>query len=68
MINDSIFHRKQNLSPSGESTLLSVLARMGQPGDTHSPDRNLEAFHDKKYEVFKKMAEDQIAYRKIMND
>ena len=52
----------------GESTLLSVLARMGQPGDIHSPDRRLAAFHEKKYKVFKKMSEDQIKYRNIMND
>ena len=40
---------------------------MEQPGKTLSPDRTLEAFHDNKYKVFKKMSEDQITYRKIMS-
>ena len=39
---------------------------MGQPGNTHNPNPRLGAFHEKKFRVFKKMAEDQIVYRKIM--
>ena len=41
---------------------------MEQPGDTHNPNPRLRAFHQKKYSVFTKMAEDQIMYRDIMHD
>jgi FGGY-family pentulose kinase len=42
------------------------MAAMTRAGRTIEPDRGARAFHDRKYAVFLRMTEDQLAYRALM--
>ncbi len=44
----------------------AAMAGMSSVGDTIMPDARTRHFHDAKYQVFRRMAEDQRAYREIL--
>jgi FGGY-family pentulose kinase len=44
----------------------AAMAGMSSVGDTINPDKQTRRFHDAKYKVFRRMVEDQRAYRGIM--
>lgn len=45
----------------------AAVQSMGGTADVVHANRNVKSFHDKKYEVFLKMFQDQVVYRNIMN-
>ncbi len=54
-------------TPANEDSILeSVIRRMEGQGLEFNPDPKLSKFHDKKFEVFLEMYNDQIKYRKMM--
>ncbi|CAG7673191.1 unnamed protein product [Allacma fusca] len=53
---------------SSDLTLIDVVARMAGGCTKVQPRREDKTYHDKKYQVFLKMVEDQVQYRKIMSD
>ncbi|XP_065174309.1 FGGY carbohydrate kinase domain-containing protein-like [Atheta coriaria] len=48
--------------------MFEAISRMGGRGKSISPEDSTRNYHDKKYRVYKKMLEDQLAYRNIMNE
>ena len=46
--------------------LLDVMERMGEGGDTFSPDPSVADYHDKKFKVFLEMWKDQEKYKELM--
>ena len=51
---------------SAGKPLIEVLGSIVADGKVFYPRRSNEEFHEKKYSVFRSMAEDQIKYRKLM--
>ena len=53
---------------SAEGTKLGdVIQSVKSDGDVYTPNTNSISYHDKKYAIYTKMCEDQLAYSKIMN-
>lgn len=46
----------------------AAIENMGGIAEVIKPNEKIKSFHDKKYEVFLKMYQDQIFYRNIMNN
>lgn len=49
-------------------TMTDAIQSMGGTGTAVMPDKTVVEYHNKKYKVFRKMVEDQIEYRKIMEN
>ena len=45
---------------------MDVINEMGKGGDVFSPDESVADYHDKKFNVFMQMLNDQRKYKEIM--
>jgi hypothetical protein len=43
------------------------MGAMSRSGDVIEPDAALRSYHDRKYRVFRKLHDDQMSYRVLMN-
>ena len=50
------------------SNLAGAIENMGGGGRIFTPDKSVATYHEKKYDVFLQMYEDQEKYRQIMGD
>ena len=48
-------------------TVLEAMSAMSKPGEIIRPRTKNQAYHNKKYKVYKKLYQDQLSYKKIMS-
>ncbi len=55
------------VASADHASIESAMATMSRAGRIIEPDTSESTYHDRKYDVFKRMYSDQVAYRAIMN-